>query len=581
MNVNGTPLSETTDIATNVEDVTTSLGTDGSETPPNGTGVRGWLRAIYDKLVSGLTIDGTVEVTNDIGNPLPVSGSVMAAVSGTVTVGNTVNTNSIVAGTVAVSNQPSDFPDSGTHTQLATLHADNGTDGSGITQPTGGVGIRGWLSGIYNKLSGSLAVTGTFWQALQPVSVSSSVLPPGAATADNQVATIPFTASFAIAGLAPHIFPVDSLGLSSLEVYFSAMTGSWVVQESPDGVNDWQTVAVAPSPSSTNVYNFSTGTVLTAGQSYVAQLSARHAQIITASGTGTGQLSFMPARNFTNGNGLTKITDGTNTLALQTGDEFAIPSYPQTKTVTQTVASVAATGAIDTLGYSWVSLTTTASTTLSFTPQTSVDSTFTVPKNVTWYDSNIVGVPVNGIAAPGATTSSIIIPLTQRWLRCNVTVFSGASNTFTYVLHSGPIPAPGLIAVSGTVTISGQTIAQGAGIGSSATAWAVSGVISSTSNNANTSAVTGGTINLTTAQSFWGMMVIVAGTGSLTALTVVLEGSLDGGTNWKTIATFTGTTTDYISNTNPMPFTSIRSRITTMTVASLVPTVTTKISGTI
>jgi hypothetical protein len=47
-----------------------------------------------------------------------------------------------------------------------------GTPASGVSQPSGGVGISGWLSGIYNKLSGAISVTGTFWQAIQPVSQS-------------------------------------------------------------------------------------------------------------------------------------------------------------------------------------------------------------------------------------------------------------------------------------------------------------------------------------------------------------------------------------------------------------------------
>lgn len=50
-------------------------------------------------------------------------------------------------------------------------------DGTDITTPTampaGGVGIRGWLSAIWTKLNGSLAVTGTFFQATQPVSLAS------------------------------------------------------------------------------------------------------------------------------------------------------------------------------------------------------------------------------------------------------------------------------------------------------------------------------------------------------------------------------------------------------------------------
>jgi hypothetical protein len=63
------------------------------------------------------------------------------------------------------------------------IPAQEGTDGTGITAPTGAIGIRGWLSGIYNKLSGALAVTGTFWQTTQPISVASLPLPTGAATA--------------------------------------------------------------------------------------------------------------------------------------------------------------------------------------------------------------------------------------------------------------------------------------------------------------------------------------------------------------------------------------------------------------
>lgn len=61
---------------------------------------------------------------------------------------------------------------------LPTGAAADGTDGTGITPPIGAVGIRGWLSGIYKALTGTLtaaisgavAVTGTFWQATQPVS---------------------------------------------------------------------------------------------------------------------------------------------------------------------------------------------------------------------------------------------------------------------------------------------------------------------------------------------------------------------------------------------------------------------------
>ncbi len=53
----------------------------------------------------------------------------------------------------------------------ATDDAQIGTDATGVTQLTGGTGIRGWLSGIFSKLSGTLSV-----------SAASLPLPTGAAT---------------------------------------------------------------------------------------------------------------------------------------------------------------------------------------------------------------------------------------------------------------------------------------------------------------------------------------------------------------------------------------------------------------
>jgi hypothetical protein len=78
------------------------------------------------------------------------------------------------------------LPVSATTLPLPAGAAQDGTDATGVSPPTGGIGIRGWLSGIYIKLVSSVAVTGTFWQATQPVSTASLPLPAGAATAGNQ-----------------------------------------------------------------------------------------------------------------------------------------------------------------------------------------------------------------------------------------------------------------------------------------------------------------------------------------------------------------------------------------------------------
>jgi hypothetical protein len=86
-------------------------------------------------------------------------------------------------------------------TALAT--SDSGAAITGAAMPSGGSGLTGWLSAIWSKLSGtlavawsgspnvtvansSLAVTGTFYPATQPVSASALPLPAGAATSAAQ-----------------------------------------------------------------------------------------------------------------------------------------------------------------------------------------------------------------------------------------------------------------------------------------------------------------------------------------------------------------------------------------------------------
>jgi hypothetical protein len=105
-------------------------GYDGSgiSPPAGGSGIRGWLSGIYRALTTSVPVTGTFWQATQ-----PVSG------------------------TVGVSNFPAGA-------------AQDGTDGTGISPPAGAAGIRGWLSGIYRALTTSVPVTGTFWQATQPVS---------------------------------------------------------------------------------------------------------------------------------------------------------------------------------------------------------------------------------------------------------------------------------------------------------------------------------------------------------------------------------------------------------------------------
>lgn len=74
-----------------------------------------------------------------------------------------------------------------TETTVVGIRTDLGTDGAIPPEVLGGgTGVRGWLRSIYEKLTGSVAVTGTFWQATQPVSANSLPLPTGAATGAKQ-----------------------------------------------------------------------------------------------------------------------------------------------------------------------------------------------------------------------------------------------------------------------------------------------------------------------------------------------------------------------------------------------------------
>lgn len=58
-----------------------------------------------------------------------------------------------------------------TEATTAGIRTDLGTDGGTPPAVLGaGTGVRGWLRSIYEKLTGTLAVTGAFFQATQPVS---------------------------------------------------------------------------------------------------------------------------------------------------------------------------------------------------------------------------------------------------------------------------------------------------------------------------------------------------------------------------------------------------------------------------
>jgi len=134
------------------------LGSDGADAPAiAGTGIRGWLRAIFETVAGTLAVNiqnATVAVTGTFWQATqPVSATALPLPTG-----------------------------AATETTLAAANTNLGTDGASAPAITG-TGVRGWLRGIYEKLSATLAVsiqnssvavTGTFWQATQPVSIATN-----------------------------------------------------------------------------------------------------------------------------------------------------------------------------------------------------------------------------------------------------------------------------------------------------------------------------------------------------------------------------------------------------------------------
>jgi hypothetical protein len=122
-----------------------------------------------------------------------------------------------VTGSVAVTGAfyPAMQPVSVAMLPLPTGAAQDGTDATGVTVPTGGSGMRGWLSGIYAKLSGTLSVGLT-----TALPTGSNVI--GAVTGSGAFATI----GQGTIGVAPVGAPVSVSGIdaSGLKQHFRTDT---------------------------------------------------------------------------------------------------------------------------------------------------------------------------------------------------------------------------------------------------------------------------------------------------------------------------------------------------------------------
>ena len=115
------------------------------------------------------------------------------------------------------------------NTSLASLVTGQGTDGTGITPPAGGTGIRGWLSGIYNAIIGTLSVT---------QSIGGNTISPTNPLPIYDGYTAPVSTTWTTATTANTAETVSTAGMDTVIVTLvgnSSITGGTVIFEVYDG----------------------------------------------------------------------------------------------------------------------------------------------------------------------------------------------------------------------------------------------------------------------------------------------------------------------------------------------------------
>lgn len=109
--------------------------------------------------IGSVSVTGSVPVTGIFYQAIqPVSVAALPLPAGAASATNQPALNADGGSLAHVTNFPSTQNVSVVALPLPSGAAQDGSDATGIAQPTGGAGIRGWLSGIYAKLSGTLLV---------------------------------------------------------------------------------------------------------------------------------------------------------------------------------------------------------------------------------------------------------------------------------------------------------------------------------------------------------------------------------------------------------------------------------------
>jgi hypothetical protein len=160
-----------------------------------------------------------------------------------------------------VTNFPAIQPISASALPLPAGAAQDGTDATGVTPPVGGSGIRGWLSGIFNLLSGSLKVipnvAGAAVSNTNPLPVTASVsvsFPSGSTGLDyssNKPAIPNVGAAFASTSLYPSYVLVATVPASSTRsnVDIENISGGQIVVVRDDG-----TISAGSAPANASAF---------------------------------------------------------------------------------------------------------------------------------------------------------------------------------------------------------------------------------------------------------------------------------------------------------------------------------------
>ena len=109
--------------------------------------------------IGSVSVNGSVAVTGTFyPTTQPISVTSLPLPAGAAAAANQPAISADGGSLAHVTNFPSTQSVSAVSLPLPLGAAQDGTDATGVTSPAGGVGIRGWLSGIYAKLGGTLSV---------------------------------------------------------------------------------------------------------------------------------------------------------------------------------------------------------------------------------------------------------------------------------------------------------------------------------------------------------------------------------------------------------------------------------------